>query len=87
MGHDGVTQKNGVRAERIGASKRPEQTVAQDPRIAAGLKWNALGPTDFGGPAAFGEATDGDGDGNDSRGLSGGFALKMIDIGRSPYSS
>ena len=42
MGHAGVTQKNGVRAERIGASKRPEQTVAQDRRIPAGLKWNVL---------------------------------------------
>ena len=42
MGHDGVTQKNGVRAELIGASKRPEQTVAQDRRIPAGLKWNVL---------------------------------------------
>jgi len=64
--------------------------AASGPAKIVGLdslsQWNSLGPTDFGGPAAFGEATDGDGDGNDSRGLSGGFALKMVDFGRSPYS-
>ena len=33
------------------------------------LFWRVRWPIEFGGPAAFGEATDGDGDGNDSRGL------------------
>ena len=30
--------------------------------------WNAHWPIEFGGPAVIGEATDGDGDGNGSRG-------------------
>ena len=35
--------------------------------LASASEWTADRPTDFGGPAAIGEATDGDGDENSSR--------------------